>query len=224
LSSSFLTYTGDLIAQFRELDPGAHREIIRFYEANKRSIPYLDTDDFIEIELSYTNALFEMGRYESFLICARYLLESLIYHNIKYVNGEDVYEKLLFRKAAAHYHLLELSVAEKVLWELLRINPENQSASYLLKRCLLKSETSFLRNARAFSIFLFLFSAIVIGMELLVIRPFFDHYAQPVEFGRISIFLFALMLLVVSDGWHRLTSFHYVNREVERLKSRKKTR
>jgi hypothetical protein len=141
---------------------------------------------------------------------------------VKYVNGEDVYEKLLFRKAAAHYHLLELTLAENVLWELLKINPENQTASYLLKRCILRSEPSYLRSTKAISIFLFLLSAIVIGIELLVVRPFFDQYAQQVELVRISIFIFALALLVLSDGWHRVASFHSVNREIIRLKSRKK--
>ncbi len=222
MSSSFLTYTVDLIIQYRELDPSAHRDIIRFYEVNKRSLPHLDVDDYIEIELGYTNALFEIGRYEAFLTSARFLLESLIYYNVKYVNGEDVYEKLLFRKAAAHYHLLELTLAENVLWELLKINPENQTASYLLKRCILRSEPSYLRNTKAVSIFLFLLSAIVIGIELLVVRPFFDHYAQQVEQVRIGIFVFALALLVLSDGWHRLSSFHSVNSEIIRLKSRKK--
>ena len=221
LSSSFLTYTEDLIAQYRQLDMGAHRDIIRFYEANKQTLPHLDIDEFIEIELGYTNALFEVGRYESFLITVQYLLEALIYHNIQYVNGEDAYENLLFRKAAAHYQLLELNSAARVLWEILRINPDNQAAAYLLKRCLVKSEPLFLRTAKAISIFLFLLSALVIGLELLIIRPFFDQYAHGVEIARIGIFLFALVLLIAADGLHRLRSFHHVNKEMERFRKRK---
>lgn len=221
LSSSFLTYTDDLIAQYRELDPGAFRDIIRFYEAHKQALPQLDIDHFIEIELGYVNALFEMGRYEAFLVTVQPMLETLIYHNIQFVNGEDAYENLLFRKAAAHYHLSELSTTVRILWELLRINPENQAASYLLKRCLVRKEPAFLHHAKAVSIFLFLLSAFVIGLELLIVRPFFDDYAHQVEIGRIGVFLFALILLVIADGTHRLRSFHYVNRKLESFRKRR---
>lgn len=206
--------------QYRNLDPCAFRDVIRFYEANRKSLPHLDIDDFIEIEFGYSNALFETGRYESFLVNVQYLLEALIYNNIQYINGEDAYENLLFRKAAAHYHLMELNSAIKVLWELIRINPENQAAAYLLKRCLVKSEPTYLQNAKAVSIFLFLLAALVIGLELLLVRPFFDHLSEPVEMSRIGVFLFALVLLITTDGLHRLRSFHFVNREVDRLKKR----
>lgn len=198
---------------------GAHRDIIRFYEANKQSLPHLEIDEFIEIELGYANALFEVGRYEAFLVAVQYLLEALIYHNIQYVNGEDAYENLLFRKAAAHYQLLELNSASRVLWELLRINPDNQAAAYLLKRCLVKTEPVFLRTAKAISIFLFLLSALIIGFELLLIRPFFDQHANVVEVARIGIFLFALALLIITDGLHRLKSFHTVNKEIEKCRN-----
>ncbi|MCB0686070.1 MAG: hypothetical protein KDC53_06085 [Saprospiraceae bacterium] len=218
MSSSFLTYTEDLIAQYRALDACAFRDIIRFYEAHKQSLPHLDILDFIEIEFGYANALFETGRYESFLVNVQYLLEALIYHNIQFVNGEDAYENLLFRKAAAHYQLLELNSAIKVLWELLRINPDNQAGSYLLKRCLVKSEPSFLHTSKAISIFLFLLAALIIGLELLIIRPFFGHLASQVEVSRIGIFIFALVLLIVTDGIHRLRSFHHVNKEIEKIR------
>ncbi|MCB0665298.1 MAG: hypothetical protein KDC80_05715 [Saprospiraceae bacterium] len=221
MSSSFLTYTEDLVAQYRELDPGAFRDIIRFYEAHRKQLPHLDVDDFIEIEFGYVNALFEVGRYEAFLVTTQPLLETLIYHNIQFVNGDDAYENLLFRKAAAHYQLLELNTATRVLWELLRLNPDNQAAGYLLKRCLVRTEPTFLQNAKAVSIFLFLLSALVIGLELLIIRPFYDEYAHQIEIGRISIFLFALFLLIVADGTHRLRSFHHVNRQLESFRKRR---
>ena len=221
MSSSFLTYADDLVAQYRELDPSAHREIIRFYEVNRNALPHLDIHDSIEIEFGYINALFDAGRFEPFLVCVQNLLEALIFYNIKYVSGEDAYEKLLFRKAAAHHQLLELNTAMQVLWELLKINPDNQAAAYLLKRCLVRSESVSLQNAKAFSIFLFLLSALIIGSELLIVRPFFDQYASQVEVIRICIFIVALLLLVGADGWHRISSFHHVNREIERFRASK---
>ena len=188
MGTPFITFTDDLIAQYRNLDPSAHREIIRFYELHKKRLRHLDVELFLEIELGYTNALFELARYEPFLVRTKYLLEALIYNNIKYINGEDVYEKLLLRKAAAHYHLLELSTAQNLLWQVLKMNPDNQSAAYLAKKCLIKETPSYFRKTQGICIFLFLVSAAIIAVELLILHPFFDQYARLAEQTRLFIF------------------------------------
>jgi hypothetical protein len=164
--------------------------------------------------LGYTNALFDLGRYEPFLVRTKFLLETLIFHNVKYLNGEDVYEKLLLRKAAAHYHLMELSTAETVLWQILKMSPDNQAAAYLLKKCMIRQRPEYLRRLQGICIFLFLLSATVIGIELLVVQPFFQQYADEVEQLRIVIFVGALVILMGSHIFHRLRSFHLVNRGI----------
>ncbi|NND33621.1 MAG: hypothetical protein HKN76_13605 [Saprospiraceae bacterium] len=218
VGTPFLTFTDDLIAEYRKIDPAAHRDIIRFYELHKQRLHGLDVEKFLEIELGYTNALFELTRYEAFLVRTKYLLETLIYHNVKYLNGEDVYEKLLLRKAAAHYHILELSTAQTILWQLLKMNPDNQSAAYLVKRCLIRETPDYIRRVQGASIFLFLLSAAMIAVELLIIHPFFSQHAELLEFVRTSVFLSALGLLIGAQIFHRLRSYHFVNTTVQNLK------
>jgi hypothetical protein len=218
VGTPFITYRDDLIVQFRELDPSAHRDIIHFYELHRQQLLDLDVDVYLEIELGYTHALFELGKYEPFLVRTKYLLETLIYHNVKYLNGEDAYEKLLLRKAAAHFHLLELSTAETVLWQILKMNPDNQTAAFLLKKCLLRETPNYLNRLQGICIFLFLLSAAIIAIELLVIHPFYQQYSALVEPGKMIVFVVALALLVFGQIFHRLRSFHIVNRGILQLK------
>ncbi len=222
MSFSFITHTQDLLDHFRELDSSAHSEIVSFYETHKKSLSGLDTESFLEIELGYANALFELGKYEHFLTVVQYLLESLIFNNIKYLKGEDIYQKLLLRKAAAHYHLLEFVSSERVLWELLHINPEHHAASYLLKRCLIKSEPSYLIKVKGLSIVLFLLSALIISIELLLIRPFFEEYSSTVTIVRNTLFVLAIFAIIFSDAYHRLQTLSRVNKRIAEIKSRPK--
>lgn len=220
MNSSFLTYADALMEEYRAIDRSAHREVIKFYEKYKGSFGDLDTAAYLEIELGYCDALFELGRYESFLAVVQYMLESVIFHNIKYLNDEDVFEKLLVRKAAAHFHLEEYRTSQGVLWQVVRMNPHNHTAVYLLKRCLIKSQPTYLNHLRGLSIFLFLLSALVTAVELLAVRPFFEEYASMAETSRLLIFLLAILLLVGSDFLHRMRSFHLVNNELQKLRSK----
>ena len=220
MPESFETYTEEILSRFKEIDESAHRDIIVFYDRNKNHLLHLDLDAYLEIKISYGTALFETGRYLEFIPLCEDLLEEVIYHNIKFFHGEDIFQKLLFRKAAAFYQLLKFEEAEEILWQILRMDPYNAPATYLLKRCRVKSHSNFLRKAKAISIFLFLLSACIIAIELLIIRPFFDNYSLQVDVARTTIFFTGIFILVFSDGWHRLRSFHDVNKVIESLKEK----
>ena len=184
-------------------------------------LPNLEMEDYLEIELGYTNALFELGRYESFLASTQFLLESLIYHNVQFINGEDVYEKLLVRKAAAHFNLLELEIAETVLWEILKMNPQNRAAEYLLQRTLIRLQPNYLKNCRSLGICLFLLSAIIIGAELLFFRPFYERHVDTLKILEVVVFLGAVFIIVAADSLHRLRSHRRVRNELFRLRALK---
>ena len=181
----------------------------------------LEMEDYLEIELGYTNALFELGRYESFLASTQFLLESLIYNNVQYINGEDVYEKLLVRKAAAHFNLQELETAEKVLWEILKMNPQNQAAEYLLQRTLIGLQPNYLKNCRSIGTCLFLLSAIIIGFELLFIKPFYEKHVNTLRILEVGVFLGAVCMIVAADSMHRIRSYQKVKKELFRFRASK---
>lgn len=218
MSEYFETYTEEVFLRFKEIDESAYREVITFYESNEDVLLHLELSAYLEVRMAYSDALFEIGRYRDFILLCDELIEEVIFHNIKYVGGQDVFEKLLFKKAAAYYHQMNYDEAEHILWQLIRMNPQNSIAAYLLKRCKVKNQPSYLRRAKSVSIFLFLLSATIIAIELLIIQPFFSAYHSNVEIIRSSLFLFGIFLLVISDGWHRLKSFHTVTTAVDRAK------
>ncbi len=211
-------YQTDLYSMFKEIGETAYRDIIAFYENHEVSFLQLDHFELLEVQISYATALFEVGRYHEFLALNDELLESVIFHNIKAFKGEDIFEKLIFKKAAAHYQLSELDACERVLWELIRMNPNNTVASYLLKRCRIRKQPRFLLISKTISIAFFLISAGIIAIELLIIRPFFEDYGSTVEIVRTAVFIGGIVVLVSADGWHRVKTFHYVNRTIEEFK------
>ncbi len=219
MNDYFDTYTEEVFLRFKEIGESDHREIINFYENNEDVLLHLDLNAYLEVRLAYGAALFETGNYEAFIQLCDELIEEVIYHNIKYIQGADIFETLIFKKAAALYHQMEYDAAEKILWQLIRINPQNSLAAYLLKRCKIRNQSNYLRQAKSISIFLFLLSACIIALELLFIQPFLNHYHKDVQIIRTITFLSGIALLVTSDGLHRLKSFHQVNKAVEEAKN-----
>ncbi len=221
MNRPFDTYTEDIYAIFKEIDVASYHDIINFYQRNQGSFSQLSTDEYFEVFFVYSNALFETARYRAYTDVTAVLLEMIIFHNIKYINQEDIFESVLFKKAAAHYHLFELDKAEKILWELLKINPSNSVAAYLLRKCKTKQQPTFVRWAQGTSIILFMLAATTIALELLLVKPFFEDFSQLIETLRNCIFISGVVLLIVAEGGHRLLSFHRVNRAIEAIKSKK---
>ncbi len=211
-------YQTEVYDQFHEIEETAFRDIIQFYEHNKESIDNLDIMAHLEVRSVYAMALFETSRYRDFIKLAQDYLETLIFHNIQFLNGEDVYQKILFKKAAAHYQLLEYTRAEKILWDLVRINPDNSVASFLLKRSIIHNQPNYISQLKGASILLFLVSVALIAGELLIVRPFFEAWAFHFEFARTAIFMIGFLLLVVSDGLHRLLTFRKVNLALQKIR------
>ena len=218
MSKAFQTYQPDIYHQFKEIDKSAYREIIEFYEDHKYAFSLLDIEEQLEIQVAYSNSLFEIGQYQKFVHLVNELIELVIFHNIKYLNGEDIFLHLLFKKAAAHYQSLEYEEADNILWELIKMNPNHAPAVYLLKKCRVKQQPDYLRNIKAASIVMFLAGAGIIAIEILAIRPFFQTYTATVEAIRNIIFFGGLFILVFSDICHRIKSFHQVNQQVKDLK------
>lgn len=215
-------YRSKIYRDFRAIGDREWRTIVRYYESCEEQILHLDFEEYFEILDAYTNALFETGAYEKHLLMADAVIEASVMNNVKFFKGEDVFLRTLFKKAASSFQLHDLKQSEHILRELLRIDPYDQQAALFLKKCLRKMHSLLVRQTRAVSILLFLLSALIICVELLVIRPFYPMLDQLVEISRNFIFLLGIVVLAGGDIAHRWQSAHQVDVFVEMLKKRSK--
>ena len=216
------TYYSKIYRDFRAIDAGEWRTIIRFYGEYEQEIRGLDFEEYFEMLVAYTAALFETGEYQKHLLMADIVIEATVMNNVKFFKGDDVLYKTLFKKAASCYHTFQLEKADYILRELIRIDPCDADAANFLKKCLRKIHPPFLKQARAAAILLFLATAFVICVELLVVRNFYPGQEGLVQDFRNSLFFLGIALLVGSDIYHRWRTKREVDIFVAKIRRRKK--
>lgn len=205
------TYQIQVYHDFKEIEIDSYHAIVRFFEDREAEIQQLEFNEYFEVLVAYTHALFEVGHYQKHLRMADVVIESSILRNIQVFQGEDVYWVTLFRKAASYFNLMRYNKTDYILRELIKMNPFHSDAILFLKRCLRKNQPQFIQNARAISVLLFLVSAMIIAVEVIVIRNFFEAYATMIETLRTAVFIAGAIVLVGSDLFHRWK----VNKEVD---------
>jgi len=205
------TYHSKTYRDFKGIEFDNYRRIIHFYEERESTIRGLDFEEYFEMLIAYVKSLFEVGFHQKHLLMVDVAIEEAINNNVQYYAGEDIFQELLFRKAASHYRCIEYDRCDYVLRELIRINPYREDAIMLLKKCLRRKEPLFLDRAKALSIFCFLLAAAIICGEVLFVRPFYSMYTETVEWSRNGVFLFGCLSLVGGVLLHRLR----VERRVE---------
>lgn len=179
--------------EFKEIETNDYRKLIRFFEDREKTIYRLDFEERFELLLAYVNALFEIGTYQKYLLVVDFVIETSVVHNIKDFKGENIFQKLLFRKAAALFNLEKKEKADYILRELIRINPNDEDTILFLKKCLRKMHPTLLNNSRAVGIFMFLLAAFIICIEVLFVRPFYNIHTPVVEASRNTIFLLGMI-------------------------------
>ncbi len=179
--------------EYQSIDVKAYQSKIRFFETNKKAIGMLPNDMNLEINLEYVVALFEVGEYYTFLQLVDDLLVVVIEDNVYSLDGDDIYQELLYRKGAALYNILDYYKAEYILAELCRIDKESE----LYHKTFIKNKIDSIRSksqkSRAIIIAMLLVTGVIIGIELLIIRPFFSEFTQITELLRVGLFAGALM-------------------------------
>ncbi len=214
------TYHSKVYRDFKEIEINDYRKIVHFYEDHEANIRRLDEQEYFDMLTAYVDALFEIGAYQKHLLMVDLVIEAVIQRNIVIFRGEDIFRKMLFRKAASCYQTHDFDRAEYILKELLRMDTSNSDACLFLKKCLRKKEPALLQHARAVSIFLFLLTALVISIEVLLVRPFYQMHAPLVERSRITIFALGCVVLVGGNLFHRWRVDRQVSRFVEELNNR----
>ncbi len=222
MSAANTTYHSLLYRNFKAIAKDNFREIVRFFEANERKIRYLEFDEYFDLRAAYVNALFETGCYKKHLLMVDLVIEMVISHNIGDYNGEDIYRQMLFRKAASLYNLYDFDKSVYILRQLIRIDPDDKYATQLLTACQRKQPSYLLGISRAASIFLFLATAVIIFVEVMAVRPFFDAYTADIETVRNVSFLSGLFSLLSGFLYHRFFADYKTRRFVACVKKEKR--
>lgn len=186
------TYYSRIYRDFRGLEAGDFLGVVRFFEYHEEQILQLTFDEYFEILMGYCDALFEIGAYQKHVLMADVVVELTIKHNIHSFEGLDIFRHFLFRKAAALYNLFEGESAEHILRELLKMDNSDQEAVYLYAKCRQRRYPLLIRQFRAVSILLFLLTAGIVALEVLLVVPFYAQYADSLEAVRTATFTSAI--------------------------------
>ena len=221
MSSQSKIYHSALYRSFKAINAGEHRQVVRFYERYEENILKLDFEEYFELLASYTTALFEVGAYRKYILMADALIHAAIMENITLYQEQDILQTTLFKKAASHYNLLEHDKAIHVLRELIKINPHDKANHLFLARVISSHKPAYLTYTRAGAIGCFLAAAIIIAVEVLLIRHFLPDFAPITELIRNGLFVSGLVLLGGGELKHRLSSLIQVRRFVSQSKEAK---
>lgn len=203
MSSTKATYYSKLFRDFAAIPSNEYRQIVRFYERHEQAIRQLDFEEYFALLMHYTDALFEVAAYQKHLLMADIVIETAVISNVRLYQGEDVFERHLFRKAASLYYLMQYREAIVILEQLVKINPNRLLYARFWSLCASRLIPTWLHQARAASIFLLLLSALLIAIELLFVRPFYSMFIDSVEWSRTALFLGGVLSLAGSEGLHR---------------------
>lgn len=203
MKTDLTTHADSVYQGFKEIDSGEYREKIRFVDRNKGTLQELPVVEYAEVMDAYAEALFETGRYAEHIPLADHLAELSIEYNIGEVNGRDLYYESLFQKAASLYNLDRLTDAMYILEELIRMNPKHESTRLFLINCHVETQKRKLHTIRTVSLALIIASAVVIAIELLLVRSFFPKLTQVTEFIRNTLFILGASVLVLGELWVR---------------------
>ena len=203
-------YYSQLYRNFRAIEPVEHRKVVYFYERHESEIKLLDFPEYFELLNAYTKALFEIEAHQKHLMMADIVIELSFEENIVEINGQEIFQATLFRKAASFYQLQEFPKAIYILNELIKIDPEDIQVAHFLELCLRKSHPKLIRSTRAIAIFIFLATAFVISIEALFVRPFFPDWILFVEKIRNMSFILGIFILGIGEFIHFLKARHEV--------------
>ena len=165
--------------------------------------------------------MFEVGAYQNHVLMVDAAIEISVLNNIKFYNKKDIYYELLFKKAASCYNLLKYDQSEHILRELIKMDPYNDLSIRFLNKCLIRKKPKFVRGAQALSVIFFLIAALIISIELIVIRPLYEMHSSSVEFYRNTSFFLGVFILGGSELANRIRIRRKVNSFVNHARRRK---
>ncbi len=219
------TYYSPLYREFKSIDPRSYRELVRFYEKHEPEIRNLQSEEeSIDLLICYVNALFEIGAYRKHLLLVDHVVEAAVAHNIYEFEGKDLFRQSLFKKAASLFNTQQFKKAQIILRQLVRMDPYEPYAIRFLKKCIRRCRPRLLNAFRATSVFMLLLTALIIALEVLFVRPFYDMHTPLVEMSRNSLFIMACVILVGGFLYNRWLAEREVEELVYQMRERNKKR
>jgi len=189
----------NLLLDYSKIEKTNYKAKVQFYESKQNKISELLPKDKLEFDVDYTNALFELGKYVKCEGILHGLILTVIRDNIFDLDGKDVYQDLLFKKSACHFNIGEPEKCKHILSELIKINPDEANYKNFYKRCFRIEHKKTYRWMGGLVVAIFLVSAIIVPVELLVVKPFYNAAAQGVEFLRNGLIVIALILTCMKE-------------------------
>jgi tetratricopeptide (TPR) repeat protein len=217
-------YYSQLYRNFRAIEAGEFRKVVYFYERHEKEIRQLEFEEYFELLVAYTQALFAIESFQKHLLMADVVIEISFAENITELNGQEIFRSTLFQKAVSYYHLYDFQKAIYVLTELVKINPNSQKATYFLEKCLRKSRPKFVKNTRAIAIFFILLTAVVVAIDVLFIRNFAINWLPLIGLIRNSTLILGIFILMSGELIHWIRARLEVFKLVNSVKKTKKSR
>lgn len=192
-----------LYRQLRDVDPRDFQRMIRMYEDKEAEIGRLDPLEHFELTVYYVDALFQTGAYRQHQMMVDLPIEACMRYNIERAEGieGDVFEHLLFSKAASAFRMRLYDEAAHVLRELIRINPDKELYVRFLRAAEFQRQRSVLQNGRGVFIACMLVAAAVIVLEILLLRSLFEHLLPWSQRAIAVVFLGGVSYLTGAYGY-----------------------
>jgi len=192
-----------LYRQLRDLDPHDYQRVIRRYEEKEDELGRLDALEHFEITVYYVDALYQTGAYRQHQLMVDLVIEASIRECFEVVDGfsQDIFQFMLFRKAAAAYRLRNFDTAIHVGRELVRIDKGRDLYVRFLRAALFKQQVGVLQFGRAAFIFCILLTALIITVNLLMITNFYPGLETSFQWAIGLVFASGVLLLAGSYGF-----------------------
>lgn len=149
-----------IFRDFRCIPYADYHYLVRFYEQYFADIDHLSFDESMIITYYYAVALYETEAYYSFLTVADDMIEKSIINSIQYIDGQDVYMNLLYKKVVAQLQLKKQRKALHLAKQLVRIAPQDEQYTHLLYHCYRDCRPAFVRKTLLISAAIVLTDAI----------------------------------------------------------------
>ncbi len=192
--------------EFLSIAKDGYQEKVRYYERNKSDIRKLAFDVRIIIELHYATSLYKLQEYYSFLDKADYLITTVIAENINLLDGKDIFRELVYMKAMALHKTIDYYKADYVFKELVRMDATEPKFIEGFRNNAYELYKYKYKNLNAVSVLFFILSAMIIGVELLMIRPLYPEYVYYVEMVRNILFFSGVGTIIFLEGYTRYKS------------------
>lgn len=199
-------HSNSLYYEFMLIEDRAYREKIKFFERNKKEISDLKTEYETEVWYYYTIASFEIGDYKKYIQLSQIMLERVIEESVISYGKEDVFQQLLFNRAASYLNLKQYKKAEHIFKELIKIDPKNKlySKAFYQNRFLEHIKDS--APLKLFTAVMLITIVILCIVEMLIMQAFYPEAAVWIAFTRNTLSLSMFAILFLHAGYHYVTA------------------